>query len=263
MLCEFYLITTLPTKKGREGQRSWTRRTLQSTACTSCLPLSQSCLLSADYLGQVPHYSTRTSRAWTWPYAKWHKQQCPGLGTLITPPKVESPGPVYLTCPLRRASRLTYGRKLSVQQSTTSVRRIIGDIYDQAKLLNRQFSPPYSSLTWQPISISATWDFEEAISKFFPSFLGLAKNVVILPDVKLKQQLRAVQCSGVGGQSSEPSHSDTGQLLKQKLLHPRAPGLQCVCAHSHVNMQVRVHAPCCMPRGLNPHSAWSTHRAWL
>lgn len=195
--------------------------------------MSQSCLLSADYLGQVPHYSTRTSRAWTWPYAKWHKQQCPGLGTLITPPKVESPGPVYLTCPLRRASRLTYGRKLSVQQSTTSVRRIIGDIYDQAKLLNRQFSPPYSSPTWQPISISATWDFEEAISKFFPSFLGLAKNVVILPDVKLKQQLRAVQCSGVGGgrvQSPVTQTQDSSSNRSCFISEPRAYSV-CVCTH--------------------------------
>lgn len=194
--------------------------------------MSQSCLLSADYLGQVPHYSTRTSRAWTWPYAKWHKQQCPGLGTLITPPKVESPGPVYLTCPLRRASRLTYGRKLSVQQSTTSVRRIIGDIYDQAKLLNRQFSPPYSSLTWQPISISATWDFEEAISKFFPSFLGLAKNVVILPDVKLKQQLRAVQCSGVWGGAEFRAQSLRHRTAPQtEVASSQSPGpTVCVCA---------------------------------
>lgn len=116
----------------------------------------------------------------------------------------------------------------------------MGDIYDQAVLLTRQFCLPYSFLTWQPISISVTWDFKEAILQTFPYFPGFAKNLVIPRDVKLKQ-LRALQGRGLAGAGVQsPSLRHT--MATQDLLHPRAP---------HTCVEVRVHAPT-TPHALGP-----------
>lgn len=159
MLCGFYLKIN----RKKEWESGWQVRTPQNTAWS---PLQYKVLLGLT------------------PCKPVIDKQCPGLraGCFIPSPMSAhaSLGSQFWPCLPHRSivmiQCIDRWERAWCPTKYCSVWRIIGgDIYDQAELLTRQFSLPYSFLTWQPISIPVTRYFEEAILRSFPSFQGLPK----------------------------------------------------------------------------------------
>lgn len=101
-------------------------------------------------------------------------------------------------------------KELNAQQSTAQYEGLLRIFMTKLNCSQGNFLSLSPFLTWQPISISVTWDFEEAILQPFPSFPERAKNLVIPPDVKLKQP-RDIHCvlgGGVQGIKIHPSNTN-------------------------------------------------------
>lgn len=89
-------------------------------------------------------------------------------------------------------------KQLNARQSTAQYEGLLRIFMTKLNCSQGNFLFLIPFLTWQPISISVTWDFEKTILQSFPFFPELAKNLVIPPDVKLKQP-RDMNCVLGGG----------------------------------------------------------------
>lgn len=176
-----------------EGERGWKVWTPCSSICSFFVsfphgkPASQFLTLEASF-----HAAVQGPFSMDCSNQSQSREVCLLSSCLFTSLEANS-GPIYLIDTSWQLSGLMDEKQLNAWQSKAQYEGLLKIFMTKLNCSQGNFLFLIPFLTWQPISISVTWDFEEVILQSFPSFPGLAKNLAIPPGIKLKQ-LRHTLC---------------------------------------------------------------------